>query len=61
MIVHHNGPVSELYDLDKDPHEFRNLWDDPDSRSLREEMVLKCFNNAIESNIDRVLGNTGMF
>lgn len=61
VIVHHNGPMSELYDLDKDPHEFRNLWDDPDSRSLREEMVLKCFNNAIESNIDRVLGNTGMF
>lgn len=61
VIVHHNGPISELYDLEKDPHEYVNLWDDPDSMELRYQMVLKCFNNAIECNRDCVLGNTGMF
>lgn len=61
VIVHHNGPVSELYDLEADPGEFDNLWDRPEARALREEMVLKCFNCAIECNIDTILGNSGTF
>ena len=61
VVVHHNGPVSELYDLEADPSEFDNLWDRPEARMLREEMVLKCFNHAVACNIDTVLGNSGTF
>jgi arylsulfatase A-like enzyme len=40
LTVHHaNEPVGELYDLENDPHEMRNLWDDPAAASLRSAMM----------------------
>ena len=44
LIVHHGAPATgrprggELYDLKADPHEGRNLWDDPAAASLRAEL-----------------------
>ena len=41
LVVHHGPPAStrartgELYDLDADPREERNLWDDPAATTLR--------------------------
>lgn len=34
-------PFGELYNLKADPGETRNLWDDPDSFALREELLRK--------------------
>ncbi len=35
-LVHYHGhPTGELYDLEKDPNEFNNLWDDRGSQSLK--------------------------
>ena len=31
----------ELYDLESDPDEMVNLWDDPASAALRAELVLR--------------------
>jgi arylsulfatase A-like enzyme len=31
----------ELYDLENDPNEFTNLWDDPKYREKREELMMK--------------------
>jgi hypothetical protein len=31
--------TGELYDLRQDPGEFRNLWNDPNSRPLKEQMT----------------------
>jgi arylsulfatase A-like enzyme len=31
----------ELYDLANDPHEMRNLWDDPVHRGIREDLTLR--------------------
>ena len=28
----------ELYDLERDPHEVHNLWDDPDHRTVRDHL-----------------------
>jgi arylsulfatase len=41
LVVHHGDPATarprtgELFDLEADPQELRNLWDDPASRELR--------------------------
>lgn len=39
LSLYHGVPWGELYDLDNDPHEARNLWDDPESRSIRAELT----------------------
>jgi len=41
ISYYHGIDQGELYDLQKDPHEFRNLWSEPNSRDVREEMMLK--------------------
>ena len=44
IVVHHGAPASdrprtgELYDLETDPHELRNLWHDPVAASVRSEL-----------------------
>lgn len=61
MIVHHDDPVSEFYDLETDPHEFDNLWGNPDYGELIFEYYQKCFNHAIMANEDTVLGQKCIF
>ena len=38
-IPRYTGSEGELYDLRNDPEAFRNLWDDPAYRKLRNELV----------------------
>ena len=38
----------ELYDLETDPHEQRNLADDPALRSVRDDLILKLTYKMIE-------------
>lgn len=61
MIVHHDDPVSEFYDLETDPNEFDNLWGKPEYRDLVFEYYQKCFNHAILINEDTVLGKKAVF
>jgi arylsulfatase A-like enzyme len=39
LTVYHDLASGELYDLRRDPGEFRNLWNDPNSRPLKEELT----------------------
>jgi arylsulfatase len=41
MTVYHSLNSGELYDLEKDPGEVRNLWDDPNARGAKEELSAK--------------------
>ena len=36
-----NQKYGELYDLNKDPNEFENLWDKPEHKGLRDELMKK--------------------
>jgi arylsulfatase A-like enzyme len=41
LTAYYNRPYGELFDLQADPGEVNNLWDDPDSRQLRAALTLK--------------------
>ncbi len=43
LIVYHGHAIGELYDLQEDPHEFRNLWDEPSALSLKHELLKELF------------------
>ena len=51
VVVYHGHEQGELYDLEKDPGEFENLWDDPDSEALRFELMRRNF-DALAFSID---------
>ncbi len=49
LSVYHSLNAGELYDLEKDPGEVRNLWDDPKARGMREEMLFKLVNRMADT------------
>ena len=38
-VPEYRGTEGELYDLANDPHQMRNLWDDPAHRATRDELL----------------------
>lgn len=43
LVVYHGHGLGELYDLDKDPHEFENLWDDPAHQATKLDLMQRSF------------------
>jgi arylsulfatase A-like enzyme len=43
--IQYEGTEGELYDLEADPHQFVNLWDDPARRSLRDDLVADLYDS----------------
>jgi hypothetical protein len=41
LTVYYNQPYGELYDLERDPGEVDNLWDDPAHAELKADLVMK--------------------
>ena len=41
LTIAHDDPWGELYDLENDPHEMDNLFDDPAHRGVRGELMEK--------------------
>jgi arylsulfatase A-like enzyme len=39
IAIQYEGTEGELYDMEADPHQWRNLWDDPAHRPLRDDLV----------------------
>ena len=44
LSLYHDANLGELYDLQEDPWEFSNLWDDPSHREIRDQLILESFN-----------------
>jgi len=47
IAVYHGLDIGELYDLEEDPHEFINLWDNLQYQKLKNELLKKCFDAQI--------------
>ncbi len=43
LCMYHDKGVGELYDLDRDPWEFEDLWDDPESQAIKSELIRDAF------------------
>ena len=41
ITVYYRREYGELFDLEEDPGEIHNLWDDPDAADLKAELVMK--------------------
>jgi uncharacterized sulfatase len=41
ITVYYRREYGELFDLEKDPMEFNNLWDDPEYKELKHELIQK--------------------
>ena len=47
LVVYHGHPCGELYDMDKDPNEFKNLWDNPSFQGVK----LKLMQASLDSSV----------
>ena len=44
LSLYHDQNLGELYDLQEDPREFNNLWDDPAHLEIKNRLILESFN-----------------
>jgi len=42
LVVYHGHEPGELFDLQEDPDEFTNLWDDPASAGVKQALMKRC-------------------
>lgn len=47
VVVYAGLGIGELYDLEADPGEHVNLWDDPAHARLKAEMIKRCFDASV--------------
>ena len=57
LCVYHGHEIGELYDLESDPHEFDDLWSNPDYRDLKFQLLgkhLDAFAAKTSAGIERI-------
>ncbi len=47
LVVYHGNEYGELYDLEADPNEHENLWEDVDSQALKNQLIKESFDASI--------------
>jgi arylsulfatase A-like enzyme len=47
LSVYHGHNLGELYDLEKDPWEFENLWDSPAHQDIKNELIFASFDSHV--------------
>jgi len=49
LVVYHGLGLGELYDLEQDPGEFNNLWNEVGSSEIKNDMILKSFDASMSA------------
>lgn len=49
LVCYHNHGLGELYDLEVDPSEFTDLWDEPAHQALKAELLRRSFDAHLTS------------
>ena len=52
LVVYHGHEIGELFDLESDPWEFENLWDDVGSAEIKSRLLKASFDASIQSGVD---------
>jgi arylsulfatase A-like enzyme len=52
LVVYHGHNLGELYDLEEDPEEFENMWDEPEAQPLKLDLLQRSF-DATMATIDK--------
>jgi arylsulfatase A-like enzyme len=47
LSLYHDKQLGELYDLDEDPWEHEDMWSDEEAQALKNELILKSFNQHV--------------
>jgi hypothetical protein len=47
LVVYHGHQIGELYDLEQDPKEFYNLWDEPGFEDLKHALMKALFDEVM--------------
>jgi arylsulfatase A-like enzyme len=52
--IHYDGTEGELYNVEDDPYQFHNLWEDAGHRSLRADLTADLYDSLPEGRPDRL-------
>ena len=52
LTVYHSLSSGELYDLQEDPWEHKNLWDSPDHQDIKNQLIFESFNAHVNLTTD---------
>jgi arylsulfatase A-like enzyme len=51
LTAYSGRPYGELFDLQEDPDEFENLWDDPGKTSVKQELLVRLLEKTMETEL----------
>lgn len=52
LCIYHSISAGELFDLQEDPWEHHNIWDDPTHRAIRDDLIFQSFNHHVLASTD---------
>ncbi|MHC4496384.1 MAG: sulfatase/phosphatase domain-containing protein [Planctomycetota bacterium] len=50
LVNYHGHGTGELFDMEEDPGEFNNLWDDPDHQKIKMDLMIKSYDVTVRTN-----------